>query len=404
MARMGYGVGLIPEQVWELPDLPRSPFGTDPTIASIGFQNGESVGSAAALTWSAAQFVRLMLIIGSGDPLDRPEYTYDRYVKHTQGTTALTVTGPPDKSPVSTNSTTVTGTSTPGNTITVSAVNQDDHTSITRSATVPNSGAFSIPIPLTGGTTVLNIVATSKSGGTARAVRTVVFDFAPGTLIYAKDDPDNDDNGPGNFAYPTSSNFKPGAYDLQRFEVYDAGDRIIFRVKTRDLTPTFGSPLGAQLVDLYVSIPGASPTSTNAAYGTRNYALSTPWSKRIEVQGFGQQYVDAAGATLGQVTITGNEVSHYITFSVTKASLGTPTSGWGFAVTLAGQDGFSSDQARGFQPTPQEFQFGVCATASSDAHCTANPGTVPKVMDTLTAQAELDYTLHPVVLDSVTIP
>src|SRR5690242_790696 len=70
MAAMGYGVGLIPEQAWELPDLPRSPFGTDPTIASIGFQNGESVGSAAALTWSAAQFVRLMLVIGSGDPLD----------------------------------------------------------------------------------------------------------------------------------------------------------------------------------------------------------------------------------------------------------------------------------------------------------------------------------------------
>ena len=86
-------------------------------------------------------------------------------------------------------------------------------------------------------------------------MRTVVFDFAPGTLIFGRDDPDGDDNGPGNFAYPTSSNFKPGAYDLQRFEVYDAGDRIIFRVRTRDLTPTFGSPLGAQLVDVYVQHP-----------------------------------------------------------------------------------------------------------------------------------------------------
>ncbi|WP_053227865.1 glucodextranase DOMON-like domain-containing protein [Solirubrobacter soli] len=403
MAAMAYGVGLIPEQAWELPDLARSPFGTDPTIASIGFTNGESVGSAAALTWSAAQFVRLMLVIGSGDPLDRPAETYDRYVKHTQGTTALTVTGPPDKSPA-TGSTTVTGTSTPGNTITVSAVNQDDHTSLTRTATVPSSGAFSIPIPLTGGTTVLNIVATSKSGGTARAIRTVVFDFAPGTLLFSKDDPDGDDNGPGNFAYPTSSNFKPGAYDLQRFEVYDAGDRIIFRVRTRDLSPTFGSPLGAQLVDVYVSIPGASPTSTSAAFTSRNYTLATPWAKRIEVQGFGQQYVDASGATLGQVNITGNEVSRYITFSVTKASLGTPASGWGFAVVLTGQDGFSSDQARGFQSTPQDFQFGVCATASSDPHCTVNPGTVPKAMDTFTPPAELDYTLHPVVLTPVTIP
>ncbi len=89
--------------------------------------------------------------------------------------------------------------------------------------------------------------------------------------MFGRDDPDGDDHGPGNYAYPTSANFKPGAYDLQRFEVYDAGDRIIFRVRTRDLTPTFGSPLGAQLIDVYVHIPGASPTSTAAAFPQRNY-------------------------------------------------------------------------------------------------------------------------------------
>ena len=227
---------------------------------------------------------------------------------------------------------------------------------------------------------------------------------APGTLVFGRDDPDGDDHGPGNFAYPTSSNFKAGAYDLQRFEVYDAGDRIIFRVRTRDLTPTFGSPLGAQLVDVYVHIPGASPTSTASAFGSRNYTLA-PWAKRIEVQGFGQQYVDAAGATLGQVTITGNDVSRYITFSVTKASLGTPASGWGFTVVLHGQDGFSSDQARGFQPTPQDFQFGVCATAGSDPHCTVDPSTVPKAMDVIGGAAQLDYTQHqPVSISPVVVP
>ena len=71
---------------------------------------------------------------------------------------------------------------------------------------------------------------------------------------------------------------------------------------------------------------------------------------------------------------------------------------------LTGQDGFSPDQARGFQPTPQEFQFGVCATASSDPHCTVAPGTVPKAIDTLTAPSELDYTLGPVVLSRVVMP
>ena len=72
MRDMGSGVGLIPEQAWELPDLARSPFGTDPTLASIGFVNGKPAGSASALTWSAGQFVRLTLDLSTRRVLDRP--------------------------------------------------------------------------------------------------------------------------------------------------------------------------------------------------------------------------------------------------------------------------------------------------------------------------------------------
>ncbi len=90
----------------------------------------------------------------------------------------------------------------------------------------------------------------------------------PGTLLLDVTDPDNDDNGPGNYAYPTSADFKPGAFDIQAFQVYDAGSDVIFRLKTRDLSPTFGSPLGAQLVDVYVHVPGAATTSTAAADAT----------------------------------------------------------------------------------------------------------------------------------------
>src|SRR4029078_2751131 len=114
--------------------------------------------------------------------------------------------------------------------------------------------------------------------------------------------------------------------------------------------------------------------------------------------------------TVGTVSITANQTSRFITFSVPKSSIGTPGPGWGFTVVLAGQDGFSPDQARGFTATPQGFQFVVCATASSDPHCTAAPGSVPKAMDVLvpagTTQAdELDYTVHtPATLSPVVVP
>jgi glucoamylase len=413
MRRFAGGVGLIPEQGWENPDLAASPFGTDPTLASIGFVNGKPAGSAAPLTWSAAQFVRLVRDLDAGRLIEQPANTVRRYVTNQQQATTLTVTAPPDKSPVSSSPVTVTGTSAPGNTVDVSATNLDaDSANTIVTTTAAADGSWSADVPISGGTIVLDVVATSPNGATAHAQRTVVFDVTPGTVLLDTADPDGDDNGPGNYAYPTSTNFQPGAYDIQRFQVLDDGTNVIFRLQTRNLSPTFGSPLGAQLVDVYVHDPAAGSTSTDASFPQRNYQIApgSAWSRLIEVQGFGQRFIDAAGATQGTVTIKANEISRFITFSVPKSSIGQPGPGWGFTVVLTGQDGFSPDQARSFAATPQEFQFGVCATASNDPHCTVDPNSVPKALDVITpagvVQAqELDYTVNqPVTIQGVFIP
>jgi glucan 1,4-alpha-glucosidase len=413
MDQFAGGVDLIPEQDWESPDLAASPFGTPPETASIGFINGQPAGSAGPLNWSAASFVRLFSDIGVGRLGDRPRSTFNRYVAHTQASTPLTVTSPADESAINGSPVTVTGTTAPGNAVYVTATNTDSNSATTTASTMADSsGAFSVDLAVTGGTTVLNVVAVSASGGTGHVERSVVFDFVPGTLLLDVTDPTGDDNGPGNYAYPTSSNFQPGAFDLQEFQVFDDGTNIIFRVKTRDLTPTFGSPEGAQLVDVYVHDPTATVTSTAASNASRNFQIAPAyaWSRLIQVQGFGQRYEDASGNPLGTVAISANQISRFITFKVSKASLGSPGPGWAFTVVLTGQDGFSGDQARGFQATPQDFQFGVCATASAEPHCTVDPGTVPKAVDVLTPAGvlqsdELDYTVHnPVVLQGVAIP
>jgi carbohydrate-binding DOMON domain-containing protein len=309
---------------------------------------------------------------------------------------------------------TVTGTSAPGNTVYVAATNTDESlATTTASTTAAADGSFSVNAAITRGTTVLNVVAVSPGGATAHAVRTVVWDLVQGTLLLDVTDPTGDDNGPGTYAYPTSDSFHAGAYDLQDFQVYDSGSDVVFRVKTRDLSPTFGSPLGAQLVDVYVHEPGAAPTSTAASFPQRNYAIAAPdaWSRLLEVQGFGQRYVDATNTnTVGTIAISANEISRYITFRVSKASLGgTPAAGWSFTVVLTGQDGFSADQARGFAPTPQPFLFGVCAEGGTSPICSADPGTMPKAMDVITPSgvdqtAELDPTLGPVAVHAVPVP
>jgi len=415
LRNFGSGVGLIPEQDWEVSDLAPSPFGTDPTIASIGFKDGKPAGSAAPLMWSTGSYLRLQRDIAAGTLLDRPADTYQRYVAHSQGSTTLTLTAPADNSPVFASPLTVSGSTAPGNTVFVAVTNTDNNSATTTTTVQPQpDGTFSVQVPVTGGTSVVNVVAVAPDGGTAHATRTVVFDVVNGTLLLDATDPTGDDHGPGNYAYPTAADFHAGAFDIQRFQVYDTGSTVTFRVQTTDLTPTFGSPLGAQLVDVYAHDPAAVPadTSTAASFPERNYTIAagSAWNRLIEVQGFGQRYIDAHGTTLGTASISANAISRFITFSVPKASLGTPTAGWAFTVVLTGQDGFSSDQARAFAATPQLFNFGVCAAPSADPHCTASPSTVPKAMDVLTPPGvlqsdELDYTIHsPVTLQGVTIP
>jgi glucoamylase len=185
------------------------------------------------------------------------------------------------------------------------------------------------------------------------------------------------------------------------------------RLPPRDLTPTFGSPLGAQLVDVFVRDPAAAATSTAPPYASRNYAIAddSAWSSRIEVQGFaGPVFVDAAGQSLGAVSVQASQASRYITIIVPLAALGTPGPGWKFAVVLHGQDGFSPDQARGFQPTPQDYQFGLCSSSSVVSPiCSIDPGAAPKAMDVITPagvdqSVELDPTQGPVRIAGVAVP
>ena len=84
MDAMSSGVGLVPEQTWDSADVAASPFGTDPTTASIGFVNGKPAGSAEPLTWGAASQVRLTADLTAGRQLERPTQTVARYLAHTQ--------------------------------------------------------------------------------------------------------------------------------------------------------------------------------------------------------------------------------------------------------------------------------------------------------------------------------
>jgi glucoamylase len=414
MVNFSSGVGLVPEQAWEDPDLPASPYGSDPATASIGFTDGKAAGSASPLTWAQAQELRLIVSLGAGRNVDTPKVTTARYITSgPPGTLPVAITAPAPGSTLAVSSTTVTGTTKSGATVAIESA--DTTTGAPASVTTTKAaadGSFSATVPVGFGANAITVAVTAAGGRSTGYAQVTVTNEGAGSTVLDVADPAGDDNGPGTYQYPTSANFAPGSFDLTRFQVLSDGTYAYLRVTLRTLVPTFGVIDGAQLLDLYVHVPGASATSTQAAFASRNYTIapSGAWSQRVEVQGFASPvWVNAGGGTVGTPFVVANGADRTITVAVPEAAFGAPASGWGFTVVLTGQDGFSPDQARAFTATPGAFTFGVCAPNGSAPVCSVNPTTVPKAVDVITpadvSQAtELDPTLGPVAIQPVVVP
>jgi glucoamylase len=408
------GVGLVPEQAWENPDLPASPYGSDPATASIGFTDGKAAGSASPLTWAQAQELRLILALATGRNLETPQFTTRRYVAHgPPGALNATITAPANGSTLAATSTAVTGTTTPGAKVTIESQDATNGapSAVTTTTAAPD-GSFSGTVPIGFGSNVITVGASTHGLRSTGYAQVTVSNEGGGATVLDVSDPAGDDNGPGTYTYPTDSAFQPGAFDLTRFQVLSDGTTAYIRTTIANLTPTFGQVDGAQLLDVYVHVPGAATTSTAAPFPTRNYMITSSgaWSQMLEVQGFAAPvWKDASGNTVGTPAVLASQSDGTITIALPEAQFGTPGPNWGFTVVLTGQDGFSSDQARGFAATAQPFLFGVCAPGGSQPICSVDPGSVPKAVDVITpdgvSQAtELDPTLGPVAIAPVIVP
>ena len=409
MRNMTSGQGLEPEQAWEDPSLAASPFGTDPTTASIGFEPGQPAGSASPLTWAQSQYARLTLALSTGRDLETPDIVSDRYVRHGMpGTLPLTVTSPANGGSVDGSPVTVTGTTAPGARVDAEALAATGGPVATASAVADSSGGWTLSLPFTFPATMITVTATSGHN-TGYDQLSVVG--VPGTTVLNVSDPSGDDYGPGTYVYPTNSVFVPGAFDLTNLQVSETGTDVYIQVKIRDLVNTFGSDFGAQLLDVYVRDPTAtSGFSTAAPFTSRNYTIAPAdaWSQRLEAQGFAAPiWVDSSGDSVGTAQFVVDDPSGTATLILPQSQFGTPGPGWVFTVALTGQDGFSSDQARAFTPTAGDFTFGVCpANDTADSICGVGPSTVPKVIDTITPpgvdqKTELNPTVGPVELQGV---
>ena len=205
MQLMSSGLGLVPEQAWEDPDTPASPYGSDPKTASIAFTNGKAAGSAAPLIWAQAQYLRLVLDLQAGHLLDQPAITRDRYVSSGPPAAVpltISVTAPGAVATPPTTSTaapgitedilasqepglttqqtqaTVSGKTTPGATVDIAASQPGTkgNTTVIVQAVAGPDGTFHAVVPTPPGQAILTVSITAGGHATGWAQQTVTRD------------------------------------------------------------------------------------------------------------------------------------------------------------------------------------------------------------------------------------
>jgi glucoamylase len=177
LQRMTWGLGYVPEQVWEDPDVPPSPYGSDPTTASIGFINGKAAGSAAPLIWGQAQYLRLIRDLAARSVLDQPSITRMRYLGSAGAPTPelLTINSPTAGATTPGASTVVSGTTAPGSVLTIAAGrpgSSADSLSVATTMAGPD-GTFQLTVRTPPGSNVITATATAGAHATGWAQVTV---------------------------------------------------------------------------------------------------------------------------------------------------------------------------------------------------------------------------------------
>jgi glucoamylase len=174
MSNMSWGIGLQPEQVWEDPNIPAAPYGSDPASASIGFFDGQAAGSATPLIWAEGQYVRLVRDLQTGTLGDQPAITRNRYVvAGAPAALAVAITSPAGGATV-TGSTIVSGTTVPGAEVSISSAQPGTSTdSTTILDTAAASGRFSVAVPTPPGSDTITVAVSTGSHSSGWTQETV---------------------------------------------------------------------------------------------------------------------------------------------------------------------------------------------------------------------------------------
>ena len=193
---------------------------------------------------------------------------------------------------------------------------------------------------------------------------TIAILDAPPTYDIAIEDAAGDDVGPGNYRYPTNTDYGQDSLDIAGFRADDAGRKVHFEV---DISGGIDNPwnypdgFSVQHLQVYLRDPAASGGTTRGRAGT-NLSFTAPYHYRVVVDGEnGARLEDATGDELatGSVTVE-NDTLHV---EVPTDPLGTDLGSMEIAPLLFG---YEPDSPGNVLPVEDEADWRALGGAEND--------------------------------------
>ncbi len=170
-------------------------------------------------------------------------------------------------------------------------------------------------------------------------------------------DPTGDDNGPGEYTYPTDAVYKPGAFDITEFKVVPKGDQVEFHVSVRsriedpwDSQAWGGNGFSVQMVAIHVDtdhVKGSGVRDGLPGFNVR-FAEDEAWDRVVIISPQGPTRVNSevemkAAAVKDRVVvprITRASGKTLIAVVDAKQLGGAPKPGWGYQALMQSNEGF----------------------------------------------------------------
>ena len=177
----------------------------------------------------------------------------------------------------------------------------------------------------------------------------------PGAVTLS--DPTGDDNGPGEYTYPTDAVYKAGAFDITEFKVVPKGDQVEFHVSVRsriedpwDSQAWGGNGFSVQMVAIHIDtdhVKGSGVRDGLPGFNVR-FAEDEAWDKVVIISPQGPTRVNSevemkAAAVKDRVVvprITRASGKTLIAVVDVKQLGGAPKPGWGYQALMQSNEGF----------------------------------------------------------------